>query len=188
MKRPGFFEGVLVAVVVSVAASAIFTSFRWLVGSGEMELIITAISFGYLLYLLARSSEKTGRIVVSMTWFVFAALLYFLSPSLVVFVLVHVAVLWLVRSLYFYSSVLSALTDLALNIVSLVVGVWAAVHTNSLFLCIWCFFLLQALFVFIPARFDGQVRKRTFTEEHENTFEHAHRTAELALRKLSSIQ
>ncbi len=58
--------------------------------------------------------------------------------------------LWLIRSLYFYDSVLSALVDLGLTGVALVTAIWAWLASNNLFLAFWCFFLVQALFVLIP--------------------------------------
>ena len=68
---------------------------------------------------------------------------------------------------------------------SLAVAVWAAGHSHSLFLSIWCLFLVLALFAGIPAslqRSGGATPPR-----EQDRFERAHHAAETALRKLSSI-
>ena len=188
MKRPNFFEGVVVGIIASIAASALFATLTLLFNpTNVLELIVTAISFAYIIYLLARSHEKTGRIVVLTAWSVIATLAWLLSLPLTLFVFVHVALMWLIRSLYFYSSILSALIDLGLTGLSLAVAIWAGIHTSSLFLSVWCFFLIQALFVAIPARMSRQSSTQCFTPEREDPFECAHRSAEAALRKFSSL-
>jgi hypothetical protein len=94
---------------------------------------------------------------------------------------------WLIRSLYFYSSVLSALADLALNALSVIAAVWAVRQTGSVFLSFWCFFLVQALFVAIPAAM--QRNKHGPAEaESEDRFQQAYRVAESALRNLTSVR
>ena len=188
MKRPDFFEGVVVGIIASIAGSVLFATLTWIMfPANVLELIVTAISFAYIVYLLARSHEKTGRIVVLTGWSIVATLAWALSLPLTLFVLVHVALLWLIRSLYFYSSILSALLDLGLTGFSLAAAIWAGAHTSSIFLSIWCFFLVQALFVAIPTRMNRRSSSHHTTPERENTFECAHRSAEAALRKLSTI-
>ena len=185
MKRPSFLEGVMVGATASIAGSALFATLTWLLfPANVLELIVTFISFAYIVYLLARSPEKTGRIVVLTAWSIIATLAWILSLPLPLFVLVHVALLWLIRSLYFYSSILSALIDLGLVGFGSSVAIWAGVYTGSLFLSIWCFFLIQALFVVIPTRMTRQSSIQHFHSEHEDAFECAHRSAEAALRKL----
>ena len=75
-------------------------------------------------------------------------------------------------------------TDLALNGVSLAAAVWAVNQTGSLFVSIWCFFLVQALFVAIPASMKQKAGQTG--ESHKDRFQHAYRAAETALRKLST--
>jgi len=188
MKRPSFFEGVLVGLVASVAGSALFFTMNvFLPYTTLMELIVSGISLAYLFYLLARSPEKVGRLVVLSLWTVITAFTWMISLPIVLFVLVQVVMLWLVRSLYFYSSILPALTDLGLTGLSMAVVIWTGWHTESLLLSLWCFFLTQALFVFIPSRKTKQTTADAFSPEREDTFASAQRSAEAALRKLSSI-
>ena len=103
--------------------------------------------------------------------------------------MLHIGLIWLVRSLYFYASVVSALTDLGLSGLALAAAVWAVTHTGSLFLAIWCFFLVQALFVAIPHALSGKAAPGIQpAADRDDRFERAHRAAEAAVRKLSSIQ
>ena len=70
---------------------------------------------------------------------------------LAAYVLVHVGLVWLVRSLYYYSGVLPALADLGLSVLGAAFAVWAAQRSGTAWLAFWCFFLAQAFFVLIPA-------------------------------------
>ena len=88
---------------------------------------------------------------------------------LVGYVLIHVGLLWLVRSLYFYSGVLPALLDLGLSALGLAFAVWAAGRSGSPLLALWCFFLVQALHVCIPAAITGTTAARASDEEQRST-------------------
>jgi hypothetical protein len=54
------------------------------------------------------------------------------------------------------------------------------------FLGIWCFFLVQALFVAIPKRINRKPGAVPAGHESADRFQHAYRAAETAVRKLSS--
>ena len=60
--------------------------------------------------------------------------------------------------------------------------------SGSLFLSIWSFFLVQALFVAIPTRLRQKAGDRGPARDSEDPFQRAHRAAEAALRKLSSVR
>ena len=108
------------------------------------------------------------------------------TPPLLLYVCGHLGAVWLIRSLYFYSSVLSALADMGLNGLGLAAAIWAVTRTGSVFLGIWCFFLVQALFVFIPKSINHKPGTTRVGHESEDRFQHAYRVAEAAVRKLSS--
>jgi hypothetical protein len=98
--------------------------------------------------------------------------------------LIHVAAVWLVRSLYFYSGVMPALMDLGLSTLSVSATIWAITRSGSVFLATWCFFLVQALFVTIPPAIKKtKTPQRNAVAENEN-FERARRQADQALRQL----
>lgn len=187
MKLPTLFEGIALALVASISGSAVFLTLTTLFSAaGVFRLLIAGLCFAYVLYLLARSSEQTGRITVISVWFVVAATAWIFAPSLLIYILIHLAMIWLVRSLYFYSSVLSSLADLGLTGLAMAVAVWAWSVSSSLFLAFWCFFLVQALFVMIPRQFARPVNTHGSLSISEDGFERAHHAAENALRKFTS--
>jgi len=189
MKTPTFLEGVLVALVASLVGSVLFTALAPSLGSAAvLRLLISGIGLGYLLYLLRRSRERVGRITVVAVWGLAALALWLLHPPFALYLALHIGLVWLVRSLYFYASVLSALTDLGLNGLALATAIWAITHTGSLFLGVWCFFLVQALFVAIPHELGAKGARQPSAANPDDRFQHAHRAAEAAVRKLSSIQ
>lgn len=188
MKQPTFLEGVSVALAMGIAGGALYAALTTLLPAGTvLRLLIAGTGLGYIVYLLSRSRERIGRITVLAAWGLLATAAWFSSPPLLLYLVVHLGAIWLIRSLYFYSSVLSALADLALNGLALAAATWAVTRTGSVFLGIWSFFLMQALFVGIP----DSMRRRTCTHASRHVradrFQHAHRVAEAAVRKLSSI-
>lgn len=186
MKRPSFLEGVAFALAASLAGGVLYTALTAVFGSGVLRLVIAALGLGYLLYLLARSRERVGRVTVIGVWVIIAGLLWLLDPPLLLYILGHVGALWLVRSLYFHAGVLTALADLGLNACALAAAVWALAQSGSLLLGLWSFFLVQALFVAIPPNFPRRRPATASTTAGDDRFQRAHRVAEAAVRRLSS--
>lgn len=187
MKRPSFFEGAFIGIIASIVGSTLFTTLSWMIPSATvMQLVITLIGFTYLIYLLSRSQEKVGRIVVLACWSVITAATWLISLPLVMIILTQISMLWLIRSLYFYSSIVPALIDLSITGISFTVAIATVFHTSSVFLGFWCFFLIQALFVFIPARISKKSANQPLTNIPKDSFNVAHQSAEAAIRKLSS--
>ena len=188
MKQPTFLEGVAVALTASLLGSALYSVLSSAFPAGAvLRLLIAGIGLAYVLYLLSRSRERVGRVTVVAAWTLVTGVIWFIEPPLLPYVLVQLGFIWLTRSLYFYSSVLPALADLGLHGLGLASAIWAAGQTGSVFLSLWCFFLVQALFVAIPARLNRRNRETPAGPENEDRFQRAHRTAEAAVRKLSSI-
>ena len=188
MNQSGFFEGVAFALAASLLGGTLYHVLGSVLAAGAvLQLLIAAVGLAYLLYLLSRSRERLGRITVVVCWTLLTVVIWFIDPPLMPHLLAQIGFIWLIRSLYFYSSVLPALADLMLNGLSLTAAVWAARQTGSVFLSLWCFFLVQALFVAIPARFRRH-RDETPGPESEDRFQRAHRSAEAALRRLSSLR
>lgn len=186
MKPPTFLEGAGVALVASIGGGVLFVALTTAFTAGiVLRVLIALLGGAYVVYLLSRSGERVGRIAVLTLWLVAAAAAWLISPSLPVYLLLHVGMVWVIRSLYYYSSLSSSLADLALSGISAAAAVWAAVETGSAFLSVWCFFLTQAAFVLIPAALGrtGRARDEAVGEDH---FEQAHRAAEAALRRFSS--
>lgn len=185
MNKPGFGEGVVVAMMFSLFVAAVFTVMsaffptRWL-----LQAVIAGASFSYIVYLLYRSKEKTGRVATITLWSLFALAIWVLAPSTLILLFAHIAMIWLIRSLYFHNSILLAVLDLGLIVMGMLVSLWALMHTHSLLLAVWVFFLLQALFSLLPEQIaspGNKVRKIP-----DDGFDRAYASAESAVRQLSS--
>jgi len=185
MKRPTFFQGVVVAAVMGFFASAFVAALIPFVGVGAVtRLLIPGLAVSYLVYLFSRNSERTGRVTTFVLWSVMTLTLWWFAPSLPLYLLVHIGAIWLVRSLYFYSGVFPALIDMGLSTLGMVAAIWAISRTGSVFLATWCFFLVTALFVTIPQTVQGSSRSQRDLPTDNEKFERARRQADQALRQL----
>jgi hypothetical protein len=182
MNTAGFWRGALAALVLSAAGALAFKVFAPLAGSGlGLKLVTLGLSAAYLLWLLARHEARVGRVASAAAWCLAAALLLAFDPALWTWLLVQAGLIWLLRCLYAHDSLRAALLDAGLNGLALAAAIATAAHTRSLFLSLWCFFLLQALYVLIP----GTAARPGNSGEHD-AFEHAERAAESALRRLAT--
>ena len=185
MKRPSFAQGLLMAFLLSFFASTLFATLGQLYGAGTvLRILVPIVGLAYTLYLLSRSSDRVGRLTTVIVWALVAGATWLTAPPLAVLLIVHAGMTWLVRSLYFYSSVLPALLDLALSVLGLSAAIWAAILTGSAFLAFWCFFLVQALFVVLPRDISAGTTGPARNHD-DGGFQRAYRTAEAAARRLS---
>ncbi len=182
---PSLLRGVLVALVLSLIGGATFAGLNHLVDPATaLRLVIALLGGSYVFWLISRSDAHIGRLTSIVGWTIATAVLGFSSVALPLYLLVHVALIWLIRSLYFHSSVLPALLDLVLSALGLAAAVWAAEQSNSVFLAAWCFFLAQSFFVVIPRTLKD--RSTESPDEVDQPFQRAQRTAEAALRRISA--
>ena len=185
MKQPTFVHGVIVAAVLAFFASAVIATLTPFMGLGAIvRLVIPALALAYLPYLFSRSGERVGRVTTLSLWGALAVVTWWVAPSLPLYLLIHVAAIWLVRSLYFYSGLIPALMDLGISTLSVSATVWAITRSGSVFLAVWCFFLVQALFVAIPQAIKPRQKSRANTAADNASFELAKRQADTALRQL----
>ena len=186
MKRPTFIQGIVIAFVFALIGAAAFSALTLIYASSFIvKLLITCFSALYIVYLLARSAERTGRLTIPALWIAGAISAWIFLPGLALFLLAHVGMVWLIRSLYFHSSVLPALLDLGLCALSVIAVFATALHSHSVFLSVWSFFLVQALFVAIPVVIKTKRDERTdITDQH---FKRALRTAEAAVRRMHTV-
>ncbi|MCZ6888020.1 MAG: hypothetical protein O7H39_05940 [Gammaproteobacteria bacterium] len=181
MKRPTFLEGVIVAVVLAVSCGALIVGLNLVFSSATaLSISISTLAGAYILFLLSRSAERAGRVAVFALWLLsaVAAALWIHSPALLL--IVHAAMIWLVRTLYFHSSFLGSVMDAALSALALGALIWAGQQTHSAATAAWCFFLVQALFVAIPPTF----AKADRADDGEG-FAHAYRAAQDAARRIA---
>ena len=187
MTRPGYLEGVVFALIAALAGALLFPALILILAPViALKLLMIVASAGYLVYLLKRSDQKLGRITAAACWLIITLASWLLAPSLLSLAAIHLLMIWLVRSLYFYSSLLSALADLGLSALALLVACWAWVSSGNLFLLFWSYFLVQGLFVAIPRVFSiaAGPAKQQQRMASAGAFETAHSAAEQALRKL----
>jgi len=190
MKTATFFEGVLFALIVGFISSVLlFTLSSFFPGNLLIRGLISGISVAYIVYLLTRSNERVGRVIVMTVLLISITTMWFAWPPITLFILGHITIIWLVRSLYFYSSLVSSFADLALNGSSLLIAFAVAGYTDSMFLTLWCFFLIQALFVWIPKSMTKPLSSSNSSPStplnHEQDFQQSFRAAQAAVQQLS---
>jgi len=184
-RRPSLGLGIGAGFVLSVCGAAVLTALWPLVGYGAaLRAVVALLGLAYVLYVLGKSGERVGRVTTVVAWTVAAALAWASGIPFVGYVLVHVGLIWLVRSLYFYSGVLPALADLGLSVLGAAFAVWAAHRSGSAMLAFWCFFLVQAFHVLLPAAIAE--RGGGPADDTDLKFNRAHTAAEAAIRRLST--
>ena len=187
MKTPGLLEGITLAVGTSLCGGLLAVlSPTVLSQNTSFRLLISTLGLAYLIYLLKRSNERTGRVVMVGVWLIATLACVLVDSSLLGFLLVQAALVWVIRSLYFHASVLPALLDLGLVCFALVASAWALLQTGSVMIAIWCFFLTQSLFVLIPDFSGNRQQVTSFAPVDTDRFHSAHRLALDAVRKLST--
>ena len=184
--RSSFGASLVAGFALSVCGAAVLAALGPLVGVGTaLRAVIALVAFAYVLYLVGKSGERVGRVATLACWLVAALCLGLAGLPFVAYVLVHVGLIWLVRSLYYYSGVVPALADLGLSVLGAAFAVWAAQRSGSAWLSFWCFFLAQSFYVLIP---DSLMRRGARDDRADDAFNRAQRTAEEAIRRLSTAR
>jgi hypothetical protein len=155
----------------------------WLGAATALRVVVALLGLAYVLYLMGRSGERVGRITTIVCWSVGAAAAWLLGLPFVGYVLLHVGLVWLVRSLYHCSGLLAALVDLGVGLLGVAFSAWALQRSGSAFLALWCFFLVQAFHALIPATLGERGREPAAGDD---AFARAHRAAEAAVRRMSA--
>lgn len=150
-RSSSFIGEVAFGFVVSAVAAAVAVALAFVLpGATVARLVVAGLGLTIVLRSIARSDEKTGRIVTVAAWLAAAAGVWFAGAALPTYVIVHVAMVWLLRSLFSYSRLIEAGLDFGLTVLALSFALFAAVRTDSVFLAVWCFVLLQSLHVSLP--------------------------------------
>ena len=189
MGKISLWHAILVACLLSAVSVPLMRGLQWLGGSSAVFIVVLALA--YLAYLLASSPSRRGRLVLGLGSAVILLGACVVSPVSVVVGTFAVSLIWLVRSVLFYHGILPALWDGGLCTLSAVCALGTAVTTHRLWLTVWVFFLLQALFIYIPQRFarvsygQGRGRRQAASRRQEDAFARAHRAAEAALQAMA---
>lgn len=186
MKSPGIFDGVRIAIVISLGAAVTMLILGGFIAHNTLSsLVLSAATLIYLVYLLKHSSANAGHVVVIAGWFVISLACWFFDVMLIELVLIQAGIIWMVRSLYFHGSMFTAVLDLGLVLFGLAASTWAMVNTGSMAGALWSFFLVQALFCWIPDLSNKQSREIYINRHDQSSFQSAHRIALDAVRKLT---
>ena len=186
MKTPGIIDGIIVAIAISLGAGAATLVLGGFVAYATLfSLLLCTATLIYLLYLLKRSNARVGRVVVIVGWGLISLACWFLNMALFEQVLVQAGIIWLTRSLYFHASLFTAALDFGLVAAGLAASAWAMVNTGSLAGALWSFFLVQALFCWLPNLARKQSAEACRQQLDQSSFETAHRVALDAVRKLT---
>ena len=183
MKTTSFWREVLLAVVISVVGAVVHNVLVGFIGRAlSLRLVVLLVALVYVLSLLRQSPLTSGRVVGALGWVALSGLLIVFNPALSVWLLLETAFIWLLRGLQSYDSPISAGIDALLSAFALAAAVTTALHTQSLFLSLWCFFLVQSLTAFVPRR---APERSLAAGLPETDFDASFRNAEAALRRLS---
>jgi hypothetical protein len=184
-RMPSLGAGLGAALVLSACGAALLAVMTPVLGPATaLRAVIATLGLAYVLFAVGRSGERVGRITTIVGWLVIASAAWFLGLPFAGYVLLHVGLVWLVRSLYYYSGLLPALVDSSVTVLGAAFAVWAAQRSGSAWLAFWCFFLVQAFHVLIPASLAQ--RGNAAPVAADDAFARAHRAAEAAVRRLSS--
>lgn len=182
---PSLALGVGVALVLALCGAAVLAALGPLAGwTTAWRAAVALLGLAYVLYILGTSGERVGRVTTVALWLAVSGAAWLTGVPLAGYVLIHVGLVWLVRSLYSYSGVLPAAADLGLCALGLAFAAWAASRTDSAALAFWCFFLAQAFHALLPASMAA--REKRAPSDDDSRFCRAERTAEAALRQLSA--
>lgn len=185
-RTPSLGTGLLAALVFSACGAALLAALSpWLGAGTALRAVVGLLGFAYVLYVIAQSGERVGRLTTVVCWLAAAGGVALLGLPFPAYVLAHLGAVWLVRSLYYYSGLVAALADLALSALGAAFAVWAAQRTGSPLLALWCFFLVQAFHVLIP-RSPARRGAAAFAGP-DDAFARAHRAAEAAVRRLTTV-
>jgi uncharacterized oligopeptide transporter (OPT) family protein len=182
--KPSLAAGLAAAFAFSACGAALLAALSpWLGVATAVRAVVALLGFTYTLYVIGRSGERVGRLTTIVSWLAVAGAGWLAGLPLVGYVLLHVALAWLVRSLYHYAGLLPALADCGLSLLGAAFAVWAAQRSGSAWLAFWCFFLVQAFHVLIPPTL---ARGPAAPAATDDAFARAHRAAEAAVRRLSA--
>jgi hypothetical protein len=191
MAKTSLMQGMLIALILSVVSIPLMLGLTVL-GLGMANQVLTAILAGvYLAYMLVQSTSRVGRATLGVMSVAVLVGACFWGASTWLVMLLAVGLIWLVRSLLNYASLVPVIMDGLLCVVSVGCAVGALIVTGNVFLTVWSFFLPQALCVFIPRRLKrsgrwcASMRAKAKQEANAGKFAQAHRAAEEAIRCLA---
>ncbi len=184
MKRPTLLYNTGIAVIMTVIAMLTGSVLRlFFPGSLVSVLTLSMLTMIYIGHLLSGSGIRVGKITLGLICLTALIIAIFMKVNLSTLLLISVGLIWATRSLLYYSSILPAIADMGLCIMSFAGAIWGFLISGSVAAAIWCFFLTQALSALIPKRFN--CHPSTETKSGQDRFNQAYQSAETAIRHLA---
>ena len=184
MKRPTLLYHVGIAIFMTLIALLTGFVLRYLFSASlVLALTLSLLTMIYISHLLSRSGIRVGKITLGLICLTVLIIAILLKVKLSTLLLISVGLIWITRSLLYYSSLIPAIVDLALCIVSFASAIWGFIISDSIAAAIWCFFLTQALSALIPKRFNHHPSAET--KSGQDRFNQAYQSAETAIRHLA---
>ncbi len=185
MTSPSFWRQIGSGLMLSVVGGVLYAALSPFIGSGTLlRALVVGLGAIYLALLLHDLRARIGLVVTLAGWALVTGLLCAFNPTFWVWLLAQTLVIWLLRCLYRYDSLATAIADAAVSGFALATALATASYTHSLFLTLWSWFLVQAMFVFIPPS-RAPTTAAAPEPDSDDAFGQAYRTAEAALRRLS---
>ena len=179
----GFAEGAGVAFALSLMATLIYRGSAVLLGTSvSLATLFVLLLSLYALYLLKRSNRSAGKPTAVIAFISFALLLNSLSLPLAIVAGVLMPAVWVLRCFFYRQGVIDSVLDLGLSAAALIAAIAAATATQSIFITVWTFFIVQALHVSIPLLGEAPGRPTNPAQQ----FECAYTSAETAIRQFYS--
>jgi hypothetical protein len=186
MKRPSVLAGISFAFVVAVFAIPVWWGLKMAVPFFVAFRVITLVGYlAYCVYLLRTAKTRVGALTLATVNLVIALGFSFLPVTNSLMVGALVTLITVNRSLLFQRSLIAIGLDGLASAVGLMFAGYLFSKTGSVPAAFWSFFLLQSLFVLIPARPSGEGAFFSADVKGEvDFFVHPQRQAEAALERI----
>ena len=185
MSRPGFWHEVGIALALSIAGGLAWSALGWILSPAvALRWVIAVLGIVYAVLQLRGLDARVGRMLVVAIWLAINIALFVFNPPLSAWLLAQAAAIWILRCWACHGSLFTAMADGLLGLFAVAAGVVVVHTTHSVFLALWSFFLVQALFVFIPDSL--RTAPRNNTPDNDDRFGRAQRSAEAALQRLAN--
>jgi hypothetical protein len=185
MSRDGFWRQAGIALLLSATGAVLHLASSPLLGPAiALRAVIVGLAAAYLGWLLHDSRARTGVLVSLVAWLFVSAGLCVLDPAIAAWLLVQSLMIWLLRSLHRHDTLMAAVADAVLGALAVAAALATAGTTHNLFLTLWSYFLVQAMFVFLPSS-RMPLAAAASAIAPDDAFSQSCRTAEDALRRLS---
>lgn len=152
MNRINIWTNLLIALALTSASFVMLTILSSFVSLElTVKVLISACVIGYGSY-LAWGTPRPGKSLAIAALLAIASCLAILpEASLLFYVLILSSLLWLIRSAFYQVSTLGVVLDGALIAMSLTIALSYFQQSGGILGSLWIFFLLQSLFIYIPA-------------------------------------